>query len=321
MLLAGQPAAAEQGKRSERVASLAHVEFHSSFWVNLHHTLYAAAWARRPETAGTRPLAGRLPAPLTAAWQASEEAIWNDAVDFYDRELASLDIVRHPLMRAINDALATGRIDEPRIPMPVRAVLGRAAAVYLPHLWPEQDRANRAWIGATLTRLRTVAGETIEELERLYDVGWFMSPVRVDVVWVGARDGAYTTLAPTHAVISSSDARHTDWTSVEVVFHEVTHALVLPLQRELLKGLGDAAREHPAVSHVVQFQLTGAALQRVLRARGIDYSPYLYSTGLFERRWRDYRPTLETTWPLYVDGKITRAEAVRRTAAALAARR
>ena len=30
-------------------AEVARLEFHSSFWLNLHHTLYAAAWAKRPE--------------------------------------------------------------------------------------------------------------------------------------------------------------------------------------------------------------------------------------------------------------------------------
>lgn len=68
MLAARGPAAAGQ------VATASQLAFHSDFLMNLHHTLFAAAWARRPEAGTPRALAGALPAPLTASMTEAEQA-------------------------------------------------------------------------------------------------------------------------------------------------------------------------------------------------------------------------------------------------------
>jgi hypothetical protein len=58
----------------------------------------------------------------------------------------------------------------------------------------------------------------------------------------------------------------------------------------------------------------------VLRARGIEYTPYMYSTGLVDRAWSRYRKPVEESWEPYVRGTITRDQAIERTIAALTAR-
>jgi hypothetical protein len=153
-------------------------------------------------------------------------------------------------------------------------------------------------------------------LEKLYGVPWFSSPVRVDVVWVGTRQGAYTTDDPPHATISSGDS-DTGWSAAEIVFHEFSHVLVHPIQETLSRALGARGREHGQLWHVVQFYLTGTAVQEVLRARGITYEPYMYSTGLVDRAWGRYRKPVEDNWRPYVDGKTTLQQAVDGTIAAL----
>ena len=45
LLCLARPAAGQ-----EPVVVVANLALHSDFWINLHHTLFAAAWARRPET-------------------------------------------------------------------------------------------------------------------------------------------------------------------------------------------------------------------------------------------------------------------------------
>ena len=109
---------------------------------------------------------------------------------------------------------------------------------------------------------------------------------------------------------SSGNTANRDWTGVEVVFHEYSHILVKPIQKALDKALGDRSRQHRDLWHVVQFYLTGSVMQEVLKARGIDYSPYLYSTGLFDRAWPQYRQTIETNWKPYVAGKVSLDEAI-----------
>ena len=134
---------------------------------------------------------------------------------------------------------------------------------------------------------------------------------------VGGR--AYTTLDPvTHATVSPAEGSGlTGWTGVEIVLHEVSHELILPTERLFAAALGDRLGAHGVLWHVVQFYLTGAALKRALQTRGIDYTPYMYSTGLFDRAWSRYRAAIETHWERYVRGEITRTEAVERTVAAV----
>lgn len=299
------------------VAEASHLRFHSDFLLNLHHTLYGAAWAKRPEAGTLRALAGRLPAPLDAELSADERAAWESAVSYYDRQLASKDLLFDQRMYALKVALASGDLANDAVGSELRAVIDAAALVYRRHFWPGHDRANRAWITTTSGNLAGVAPEIIKRLEQLYGVPWFTSPVRVDVVWVGNRQGAYTTNGPTHVVISSGDPEHTEWTSVETVFHEVSHTLVLPIQKRINTALGDRSRAHGVLWHVVQFYLTGAVVKEVLKARGIDYTPYMYSTGLVDRAWGQYRKPVEENWAPYVAGKTSLDEAIAATVASV----
>jgi hypothetical protein len=59
--------------------------------------------------------------------------------------------------------------------------------------------------------------------------------------------------------------------------------------------------------------------QRSAIGSGIEYVPYLYSTGLIDRAWPRYRKPIEDHWRPYVEGKITLDEAIARTIAALGA--
>lgn len=296
---------------------VARLRFHSDFWMNLHHTLYGAVWARRPEAGTLRARAGRLPSPLDAPMTTEERASWDRAIEYYDRQVASRDLLFGEGMVDLKAALTAGDLTRSAVGAEMRAVLESAAPVYRRHFWPAHDRTNSAWIAATAERMRTIAADTVPRLEKLYGVPWFSIPVRIDVVWVGNRQGAYTTDEPPHATISSGDPENTAWTAAEIVFHEVSHVLVLPLQRVLRSALGAAAKDHRELWHVVQFYLTGVTVQQVLSARGITYEPYMYSSGLVDRAWGRYRKPVEDSWRPYVDGKVTQQQAIEATIAAL----
>jgi hypothetical protein len=197
-------------------------------------------------------------------------------------------------------------------------VLESVRPVYRTHFWPAHDRANRAWNERTVDGVRSIAPDVIARLTKLYAKPWFTSPVRIDVVWVGNRQGAYATDGPTHATISSGAANNTGWSAVEIVFHEISHILIEPIERQLATALGDRLRDHGVLWHVVQFYVTGQVVRDVLATRGISYDPYMYSTGLFDRAWSRYRAAVERNWRPYVDGRITLEQAVTGTVKGLA---
>jgi len=309
-------AAAQTREANALVTEVEQLRFYSSFWINLHHTLYGAAWDLRPHTGARRPV-DPLPARLTAPFTDEERATWEAAIVFYDRDIADRDLRFGRGMADIKLALADGRLDADVIGKELRATLERAAPIYRRHFWPAHDRSNREWIAETSERLRGIARDIVPTLERLYARSWFTSPIRVDIVWVGR---AYTTLNPTHATVSTAENVLKNWTSVEIVLHEISHELILGIERELAVAFGDRLGGHDGLWHVVQFYLTGMAVQDVLRRRGVDYSPYLYSTGLFDRAWSNYRKTIEDVWTPYIRGTATRAQAIERTVAAVTGR-
>jgi hypothetical protein len=313
-ILSAVPAGAQTP--SESVAEVANIRFYSNELLNLHHTLYAAAWTGR---AGSRILAQKLPHPLTAPFTPDERAIWDQAVHYYDGQIADRDPLSGRGMDRIKAALVSGKLDDPAIDKELRAALEAAQPVFHRYFWPEQDRVNRAWIAATTERIKTIAPEVIPRLEKIYETKWFSAPVRADAVWVGHWGTAYTSLYPPHSVLSSTDPPAQDWSGAEVVFHEFSHVLNLKLQGKLRTALGDAIREHGDLWHATQFYLTGEVVQDVLAARNVDYTPMLYSLGLFDSLWPQYRNLIEGVWEPYLRGRYSMDDAIVRTVNAVAA--
>lgn len=291
---------------------------YSAFWPNLHHLLWAEAWARRPSLGAPSP-AGPMPEPLTAPLTPAEKSAWDAAVKYYDDELADLHPlfelgpIRKIMIAAGSDLPATGLAADHR------RTLTAAAAVYRKHWWPAHDKANRTWIVDPMAKLATIAPGVPDRLARLYGTTWFKDRVRIDVVRVGAREGAYTSIdpAPAHITISSSAPNNTGWMATEVILHEASHALAMPIMQAFeaeSKAQGKNTRD---LWHVALFYLTGEVMRQALNARNIAYEPYLYKTGLFDKAWPQFKAPIETHWRRYIDGRVTRDEAIKEIVAAV----
>jgi len=284
---------------------------YSAFWPNLHHLLWAEAWARRPPS--EEKAAGALPEPLTADLTAEERRAWDAAVSYYDAEIADL----HPLfeMRSIRKAMIAAGTDlsatglEPAH----REVLVGAAPVYRKYWWPAHDAANRTWLVDPLSKVASLTPGVPERLARLYGMPWFTSAIRVDVVRVANREGAFTSIdpAPAHITISSSAPANQGWMAAEILFHESSHALALPLMDVFAAELRTQRKVSRHLWHVALFYLTGEVVRQALAQRGIAYEPYLYNTGLFDRAWPELRVPIETHWKPYVNGEVPRDVAIR----------
>ena len=290
---------------------------YSAFWPNLHHVLLAEALARRGSAGGG--LATSLAEPATAPLTADERRAWDDAVSYYDSKLADL----HPLfeMGPIRKAMlaATAELPPGGLEPAHRQALAAAALVYRRHWWPSHDRANRAWIVDPMAKVASLSPGVPERLSSLYGTPWLTRNVRVDVVPIASREGAFTAAdpAPAHITISSGSPVVADWTAAEVLFHESSHPLAFPMIEAFAvesKAQGKNARDF---WHVALFYMTGEVIRQALAARGITYEPYLYKTGLLDREWPQFKPLVETHWRAYVNGEMSREDAIRRIVASI----
>jgi hypothetical protein len=314
-----QPAPAPNAAPAELVTEVAKLRFYSAFWPNLHHTLYVAAWDRREGRPGPRRLAGKLAEPLTGTLTEEERAAWDAAVDYYDRELASRSLLFDERMsRSIRRALiASPDVPGSGLDPQHQKVLDGAAPVYRRHWWPLHDKANRAWIADVAPRVDQIAKEVVPRLADLYRTPWFTEPARVDAVRAGTWQGAYTMVRPAHATISSGDADNAGWDGAEVVYHELSHQLVLELQDMIDEEARAQGKRAGSLWHAVQFVMTGEVVRQALAARQIEFQPYVYRNNLIDGEWKAFRAPIEQEWMPYVNGKRSFEEALKRLIAAI----
>ncbi len=63
--------------------------------------------------------------------------------------------------------------------------------------------------------------------------------------------------------------------------------------------------------HAVLFYTSSELTRRALARRGVtNYKPVIL--GMYDRGFRNFRQSLEIRWQAYLDGKISRQEALRR---------
>jgi len=143
--------------------------------------------------------------------------------------------------------------------------------------------------------------------------------VRIDIVRVASREGAFTSFepAPGHITISSSSPAAAGWAAAEIIFHESSHLLAQPLIDAFAAELRSQGKRSRDLWHLALFYLTGEVVRQALAARDIVYEPYLYKTGLFDRAWPQLKVAMESDWKAYLKGDTSRGVAIKKIVAAI----
>jgi hypothetical protein len=286
-------------------ASQTTFDFHSGFWVNLHHTLYNQA-------AGNK--AGR--APNLSALNATEATAWNAALDYYDRNLAGKDLLDFSMTR-INTALAkagnAASLKGAGVPEPLSQLLENAAPVYRAQWWAEHDRKNHAWIDGVTPLIAQYESALKPAFARAYDTPWPKGRIHVEMSYYTTGASGYTSIRPTLITISSGSLRNVGPAGLETVFHEAGHALVPKIRDEI--GAADARRgrkpAYPDLWHAVMFYTTGELVKQQVP----EVVPYAIKYGMWETTWPNLLPIMERDWKPFLDGKASLRESLDRVAA------
>jgi hypothetical protein len=297
-----------QGRESSTVATASSLEFHSDFWMNLHHALHAAARGFRVQNISVFPMSP------------DQQKTWDASVDVYARGYARKDLLFDRELGEIKVAIGRsgGNLDGARIPEDMRKALQQAAPIYRERLWAAADAANRAWIAEQVRNIQQLAPTEIPKLVSLYQTPWPTSSVRVDAVRVANPQGAYTSTGPSWIVVSTGDPNNQGWAGAEILFHESSHLLIRPVMVAIDKAAKEASVSVPDVLwHVVLFYIAGEVTRQTLSRQGVMYDAYLYKTGLFDRAWPMLRKPIEAVVPAYIDGTASLDETAKRLVTAL----
>jgi hypothetical protein len=301
------------------VAEWDQIRFHSSFWVNLHFTLYAEA----VRTLKPGPELPRLEAPsrepMLGDLNSGERVAWDEAIAYYGVSIARRDLAYGENMMNIQRALADSvdtLAESSAIAADHRRHLLAAAPIYRRHWWPQHDRAIRAWIEDVSTRLREVGPHARQRQVALLESGWLKVPVRAEITFFGR---AYTMMRRevTLTTMAAGAPNYAGWAGSEMMFHEVSHSLTGPdlsgpFEERIRREAAALGKKVPGgLWHLCLFYITGEVWRSELAARGIQYDPYLYATGLFDRDWKSLRVPVETHLKPYMEGRISAQTAFR----------
>jgi len=307
-------------------------EFHSGFWLNLHHTLYRQARLQRSSDSGASAVAATAGmGNLTPA----EQRIWSAALAYYGRTYASKDLTVSLELILIKNQLGDFETCEDLaglkkktcdagLPQQLTEILNSAASVYRAHLWLEHDRANRRWIAAVAPLVRRNGLDLSHRLSEIYQTPWPKERIRVDVASYASGTGPYTTLDPLRVTVSASDARNQGPEALEVLFHEASHGIADVVQDAIFRECRQREKPIPRdLWHALLFYTTGEVIRPIAvssssgSAAPAGYVPYAVREGLYRRGWESYLRVLTQYWQPYLDGRVEFSDAIAHMVSAL----
>lgn len=318
-------------------------EFHSGFWVNLHHFLYHEARARQAAR-NSRDAASKSSGPVlhqtpgsTVSLSAAEQKLWNEAINFYIANHAMKDMQINLDLILLKDQLGdfedcdelTGKKKsacDAGLPGKEGVILESVAAIYRAHWWADHNRSNRRWVARVAPLVREQGVGLSERLAEIYQSKWPKEKIRVEVCAFANSAGAYTTLDPLHVTISSTDSRNQDSEALEVLFHESSHGLAQPVQNAINRECRQREKPIPRnLWHALIFYTTREVLRPILEGAASDTASPASAAGqnsrlvplpdelrdsLTQRGWEDYLHVLTTYWQPYLNGRVNFEDAI-----------
>ncbi len=281
-LVLSTPFAATAQQSSSAYGPLPVFEFHSGFWINLHHMLYYEAKQRG--TPSPAPQKGS-PSPqiklktmkdAAPALSPAERLVWDSSVDYYAANYANKDLLFNNdlilLKNQLDDFEDCDELSGTRkktcdagLPPKLTHALEAAAPVYRAHLWPDQDRANRRWVARVAPLVEEQGVGISQRLADIYQTRWPKEKIRVDVSSYANPSGAYTTLDPLRVTISSADPRNQGDEAFEVLFHEASHGIAEPVQSAITRECRQRDKAIPRdLWHALIFYTTGEVIAPLL---------------------------------------------------------
>jgi hypothetical protein len=325
-------------------------EFHSGFWVNLHHFLYYQARARdaakNPPASATRNPgpAIKLGSNVRALLSPIEQKTWDAAIAYYSGEYAHKDMQVNIDLILLKNQLGdfedcdelTGkkkRTCDAGLPGGIGALLESVAAIYRAHWWTDHDRANRRWVARVAPLVREQGVGLSERLADVYQTKWPGTKIRVEVVAAANPSGAYTTLDPLRVTIASTDTRNQGSAALEVLFHEASHGIAEPVEAAISRECKQRNKAIPRdLWHALIVYTAAEVLRPVVQDAGTDSAegdlppapqvkpdsvPYVLQETLSQRGWEQYHLMLVLYWQPYLEGKVSFENAIAHLVSAL----
>jgi hypothetical protein len=317
-------------------------EFHSGFWVNLHHFLYHEARARQE----AKNAAANIAKPAGPVLQkgpeadvtlsAAEQKTWDQAIAYYAANYANKDLLVNIDLILLKNQLGDfedcnellgkkQRVCDAGLPGNIGVILEAAAPIYRAHWWANHDRANRRWVVRVAPLVREQGVGLSERLADIYQAKWPKEKIRVEVCAFANAAGAYTTLDPLRVTISSTDARNQGPAALEVLFFEASHDIARPVEDAISRECKQRDKPIPRdLWHALILYTTSEVIRPVMESAAVDapqgaadaspkprpVAPSDVHAKFSQRGWDAYLLVITMYWQPYLNQKTSFEDAI-----------
>ncbi len=165
-----------------------------------------------------------------------------------------------------------------------------------------------------------------QRLADIYQSTWPKAKIRVEVCAYAGASGAFTTLDPLRVTISSTEPRNQAPESLEVLFHEASHGIALPVEDAIARECRQREKPIPRdLWHALIFYTTNEVLRPVMQGNAPESQPGEpipaqetrarnvppdLREKFTQRGWEEYIRLLDVYWQPYLDGKVRFEDAI-----------
>lgn len=290
------------------IGATKYFEFHSNYWINLHHFLYQAADSsqlRKLQKDGNQLLdigEAKVFRDLTGI----QLGKLNEAIQFYQVNIVQKNLIRDLGFERVwlQKQTTFQPITDTTFTRSFTYVLNLASDVYKETFWPIHKALNEATLNRHLSIIQKMEAAIIAKMEVLSMQEWpSQGKVRVDLSAYANYAGAYTPTRPRFNIFISSldpSSEHTGF--VETIFHEGSHLLFSygGSFRGGISGVFDKMAlqiDYPRLLwHASLFYLCGRTVQDGLKHHGINgHLMTMDERSIFNRyNTANFRKSLET---------------------------
>jgi hypothetical protein len=280
MLLPGNLINCKGQEQTRVIGKSEYFEFHSNYWINLHHFLYQQAQGSQAQKLmedGNQLLnIGEDSIRSTLSFSETEKL--TSAIEYYKTHLIGRSLSELGNMHIWLEAQSyKGPITDTIFTAVYATTLNDFSPVYKMHYWPKHNAQNSLVLNTHIGIIRQIEKEAISRLEQLSGYSWPGIKVKVELTAYANYAGAYTVTKPGMAIfISSLDPFSLQSEFIETVFHEGSHLLFT--QESLFRSKiyfrsQEMKMEFPKnLWHAGQFYLCGQLIKDLLKPFGTNHT-------------------------------------------------
>jgi hypothetical protein len=303
---------------TDQIASTRYIEFYSNYLVNLHHFIFNKAMHYSFYRNENQKQFDTLFAEIKTQVDETTKKEVMIAVKFYADSLSTKNMLFDEELTNFKISLQQSQtFDQLKInaksPQIVTAIQN-SDAFYKKYYWSEQDKKNRDFVLSKVKTIKGIESDVMTNFSKYYQYNFNGKKFRIDLTDYATFFSAYTTTEPyVSATISSTTKKHQGTQGIEVIFHEISHAMidsVFMMQQKICTNR-NLAFDHN-VWHSILFYSTGMFVKTALAKVGVNHELYLLKNKItdFNPEVKKTMNTITDYWQQYLDGKLSMQSAM-----------